>query len=706
MTKPDRFSFSLAAECWLALGLVVFTAVAVRLAEFPLWQNEAFILDGEYLMATHDAYTWLAGVKMIGRHVHDAITVLLRGIASLGFPVASVGFWSPVVFVPLLAVPVCLLARFLRLPDGGLVFGILVTSGLGFLVRTRLGFCDTDVINLLFPVSMVCCLAAWIEMLKSEALSGGMTPAAGLRSLGLALVAGICGKMALYFYPGSSSILLPSLGLSGVLGFFLVRGEFRFFLWTGLLLTFGIAFAGWYGLILVVPAVSVLVVCRSRISSPLLVLLLIGLGGVLSYLSNVDAILQGLLHRLYMYAKVATPEMMNNATGMRLPDIAQSVREAQNLDWGLLGPRLGGNWVVFVLGLLGFGFVCWRRPALLVFLPFLGLGLASVKLGNRFAMYGTVGIGMGLGLGLSELMHLLGQSQGRRWIAQLVLACVVLWPSAVFMQEVSPVPVLPKVYAQTFLDLRDKAEPDALLWQWWDYGYAAQYYAERATFGDGGRQSGPWLYPLARVHCADSPRQAAQLIRYFGQATFEDGSKNTTDVQAALFAGNPVAELREMEVAQAQGVLSDLAVDGQNWPTTVPNYFVVSWENLRLASWISYYGNWDIASGSSSPGKIQQVRGEVRLDSAAGTLVVNGNSTPVDSLDVVEAEGAKHFQWPHGTGMHVVINQMSRQVFLMDAKMYRTMMVQMLLRPATDFEGEFSLVVDNFPWARAYKVRQ
>jgi dolichyl-diphosphooligosaccharide--protein glycosyltransferase len=32
-------------------------------------------------------------------------------------------------------------------------------------------------------------------------------------------------------------------------------------------------------------------------------------------------------------------------------------------------------------------------------------------------------------------------------------------------------------------------------------------------------------------------------------------------------------------------------------------------------------------------------------------------------------------------------------------------MVQMLLRPATDFEGEFSLVVDNFPWARAYKVR-
>jgi dolichyl-diphosphooligosaccharide--protein glycosyltransferase len=342
---------------------------------------------------------------------------------------------------------------------------------------------------------------------------------------------------------------------------------------------------------------------------------------------------------------------------------------------------------------------------LLVFLPYLALGVASVKLGNRFAMYGTVGIGMGLGLGLSELMHMLKQSQGRRWIAQLVVACVALWPSATFMQEVTPVPVLPRVYAQTFLDLQDKIEPDALLWQWWDYGYAAQYYAERATFGDGGRQSGPWLYPLARVHCTSSAREAAQLIRYFGQAMLEDGSKNKTDAQAALLAGDPITEIRAMDVAQAQKFLADLVVDGQDWPTVVPNYFVVSWENLRLASWISFYGNWDIASGTSSPGKIQQVRGEIQLDSAGGMLVVNGNSTPVDSMDVVERDGARHFQWPHGSGTHVVINQMSRQVFLMDAKMYRSMMVQMLLRPATDFESEFSLVVDNFPWARAYKVR-
>jgi dolichyl-diphosphooligosaccharide--protein glycosyltransferase len=54
----------------------------------------------------------------------------------------------------------------------------------------------------------------------------------------------------------------------------------------------------------------------------------------------------------------------------------------------------------------------------------------------------------------------------------------------------------------------------------------------------------------------------------------------------------------------------------------------------------------------------------------------------------------------------VVINQMSRQVFLMDAKMYRSMMVQMLLGSALDFADDFTLVVDKFPWVRAYKVLQ
>lgn len=711
MTKPSRYAISLNGEFLLALILVVFTAVSIRLAELPFWQNESLMVEGEYLMATHDAYTWLAGAKGEGRFVHHVFTKIIAFVSSIsGAPIAAVGFWSPVLFVPLLAIPVCLLARRLRLSEGALVFGILVTSGVGYLVRTRLGFADTDVLSLLFPVAMASVLAIWLDVMitrrvesPSEERAYGVSP---LFAMGLALVAGLLGKAAIVVYPSNRSIILAMYPLVAVLGMFLVSKGTRLSFWSGLILMFGVSFGGWTsGLLAGAWALG----CTRKprwLEGQYLVAAMVAVGAAVLYLTNIQGLVWIAVERLFFYAKASVPSVENATTALKLPDIAQSVREAQNLDWPSLGPRLGGNWIVFVLGAVGFGFVSWRRPALLVFFPFLLLGLASMKLGNRFAMYGTVAIGMGMGLGLSELMRSFGQSQGRRWIAQLILACVALWPAAQFMAEARPFPVLPKIYAQTFLDLKGVAEPDALLWQWWDYGYAAQYYAERATFGDGGRQSGPWLYPLARVHCADSPREAAQLMRYFGQATLEDGSKSKADVRAALFAGNPVAELRAMGVAQAQGFLSDIVAQSQDWPSTVSNYFVVSWENLRLASWISYYGNWDIASGVSSPGKIQQVRGEVRLDSVAGSLLLNGQSTPVDSLDVVEANAVRNYKWPHGSGKHLVISQMSRQVFLMDAKMYRSMMVQMLLRPATDFEGEFSIVVDNYPWARAYKVRQ
>jgi len=181
---------------------------------------------------------------------------------------------------------------------------------------------------------------------------------------------------------------------------------------------------------------------------------------------------------------------------------------------------------------------------------------------------------------------------------------------------------------------------------------------------------------------------------------------NTADTRTALFQGNPMAEIQKMDAVAAKQFLVDLTEADQIQPSTVPNYLVLSWENLRLASWISYYGNWDIVSGTSSPGKMQQVQGEIRVDSATGSLVVNGKPMNLDSLDVVEEGGTRHFDWPNGSGSHVLINQLSRQVFLMDAKMYRSMMVQMLIRPPQDFADDFTLVVEKYPWARAYKVKE
>lgn len=119
------------------------------------------------------------------------------------------------------------------------------------------------------------------------------------------------------------------------------------------------------------------------------------------------------------YAKTQPIEMTGNASVLRLPDIVQSVREAQNIQWLVMTERIAGHFVLFIIGVAGYLFAVMRRPQLLVFLPFLLLGMASVKLGNRFAMYGVT-LGVGFGFGMAELMRMFKQSQGDAGLRNLL----------------------------------------------------------------------------------------------------------------------------------------------------------------------------------------------------------------------------------------------------------------------------------------------
>lgn len=150
------------------------------------------------------------------------------------------------------------------------------------------------------------------------------------------------------------------------------------------------------------------------------------------------------------------------------------------------------------------------------------------------------------------------------------------------MSQMQPVPVLPKVYAQTFVNLRHKVEPDARLWQWWDYGYAGQYYAERLTFGDGGAHDGKWLYPLARVHSTDSALQASQLMKYVTQV--QRSSSGSSD-EAVYYWSNPLSGLELMGASTASAFVDNLASSEQNFSVDLPPQYLVL--SGKICAWVA-----------------------------------------------------------------------------------------------------------------------
>jgi dolichyl-diphosphooligosaccharide--protein glycosyltransferase len=674
--------------------------------EFPLWQNVSFQIGDEYLMATHDAYTWLAGAKGVGRTVADPFSGMIRIIHELtGLQFGTIGFWLPVVTIPLLAIPVCILCRLLRLTEGGVVFSIMTASSLGYLVRTRLGFCDTDLLTLLFPLSFACALIVWLASQTrnpwdKNVLYLSMSPA---RAILVAILVGIIGMVNISIYHQGGSVLLAVLGMAVLVGVVCARSGHRIFIWSGLLVVFALTYGDFLSVIIAFFTSCLIFYKPDLLKSKWSIIILVFFSIAVVYDAELFNIVIRYFAKIMNYARVHEVNSASNADPLMLPSIIQSVREAQNLHWLEMIDRVAGNKYIFSLGVAGLIFVGVRRPQLWLFLPFLVLAVASVKLGNRFSMFGGVAIGAGLGLGLAELMRVCNQRTGRRWIAQLVLCCFALWPASQMMININPVPVLPKVYAQTFLDLRDSTAPDTRLWQWWDYGYAGQYYAERVTFGDGGKHNGTWLYPLAKIHATHSPKQASQVMQYVTYSQKQSGKGNNPD---KYYWTNPVAEFEKIGPVDTSAFMYNLSIKDMDFPSDLPSqYFIVSWENLRLASWISYYGNWDVVTGNSSPGKIQQVKGDVRIDSVTGELRLSGKSQALDSVDIIDDKQGKRFDWPNGSGMHLILNQISKQVFLMDSKMYGSMMVQMLIADAQSFEPYFELVDDKYPWTRVYRAK-
>ena len=155
----ERLFFGIVCLC-----VCFFFSLGVRLLEIPYWENPAYMLGNEYLLATHDAYHWIAGAEGFEFGVGHPMSELVGGVAGLfGMPTANAGFWLAPVMGSLVGVTVFLWGWAFGFPCAGLVAGVLTSLSPAFLARTLLGFYDTDLVVLSFAVLLGLVPAIWIS---------------------------------------------------------------------------------------------------------------------------------------------------------------------------------------------------------------------------------------------------------------------------------------------------------------------------------------------------------------------------------------------------------------------------------------------------------------------------------------------------------------------------------------------------------------
>lgn len=745
--------------------LTVGLAFGLRMLEWPSWQNPEYRLGGEMLLATHDAYHWVAGAEGFGLAVDHPMAQLLRLMADAsGLAPAVVAFWFPAVLASLVAGIVFLWAWALGSMQAGVAAGLVASMAPGFLGRTLLGYYDTDLVTLFFPLLMTLAPACWAMryMLLPQMVLRRLRAPAGLAALPQALLPArfrrprrggapaADGPPLLREAPRPGNPLRPVwivlLGLSGVLSWWAQEWHSVF----PYLMRYNVLLLGCMALVLgprgrrgplflgalayALPALGGLAGCvfdllllathapgaaggegrglrRFLLHPRTLALLWLCVGLLLLR----GEILTTLVNHANAYLKHSGDTRGAGPTALVYPSVAQSIIEVQDLSFAALFPYFHPWMEAAIAGLAGFFLLLFRRPGALFLLPLAALALLSTRLGGRMVMFGAPVVALGLTVPLSWLCRRLlpralrGAASG--WIAAILAMALFVAPFAPMIPTLSQGPIINRRHAAALAQARAITPEDARLWLWWDWGYAAHYFARRATIADGAQHAGPSLYLPAAVFATDNARFARQIIRETSRQGNEPGR---------VFAG--------LDSAGAQALMDRLRSPGTPLvPGRGRQFIIISFEMLRLGFWISNFGNWNFVTRHGEGGALSIVpqalayrlrTGEVRLMDS-GSIIYPASIAVFDETGVTRRNYVQEWFDAHPDAsaraqqaflagrrnVHFLFNRVTDEKLAMDEGIFSSLMVRLLLCDPQDqrISPYFKLVYDNV-FARIYEV--
>lgn len=692
-------------------------AFALRAIEIPYWNNPDYQLDGEYLLGTHDAYYWMAGADGFGRGVYHPFSKLIHGLSVVtGEAPGNVGFWLPLVLSPLVASIACVWAMVFGARNSGVVAGVLACMAPGFLGRTLLGYCDTDLVTLLFALLIGLVPAMWL----APAMRSPLAVAGSFAGIGVRKLASVSPKEA----RGDPLDLrwLLFLFLSGNFGYWAKDWHSLFSYLTV-----------WYALL--VPAAILLFSVKSERAKlwrggAVYVLPLVGgipgalLGGMLlvslkwkkgplnKYVRN-KRILAGiwLLALLaafdptllaafargfgsYVKSSGDIPSTANATESIVFPGVAQSIIEVQDLSLKDLLFYFHPWAAAVFLGAAGFLVLLSISPAAAFHLPLIALSFLSLKLGGRMVMFGVASLSLGMVVPFYLLLErYMVKDRIKGWVRALpipdLLLLFLLVPYVSLVPRLSQGPILNVEHASALKSLRETTPQDAIIWTWWDWGYATQYFSRRETIADGAMHGGPHLYLPAAVYSTDNPRLASQIILYTSQA------------------GGPEEVFQGKSAQEVMAVLGKLANSAMDLKPHSEQYLVVSFDMLKLGFWISKHGSWDFLEKKGEAEKITRIKKSLKYSLNSGIVEINGSDPlQADSIDVLTQDGLVRESYFRFNQRHFVLNFLNGDKLILNDGLYNAMLTQLLLSGKDDhrFTKYFTLVFDNV-YCKVYRIK-
>lgn len=707
--------FKIEKNSLYTMGLIILAfsfSVLVRLIwVYQFSDVEAFKFAGQFMINTNDGYLWAEGARDLisgtsQLHslspVESAPTWLTYIIVKvLPFSFETIIFYMPVFFGSLIVVPMILIGQNLKLPEVGFLAALLASIAVSYYNRTMVGYYDTDMLTIVFPVFLLWSLILALRTGEEKYL----------------LITALEIIAYRWWYPPSYSLEFAYFGLILIYTLVFDRKNMFNFKLLAIMMFAMMGLSSLWRFTLVVLVYLIFKQAKFQKYIWYILGLSIGLFFLTGGFDPIWVQLKG-------YVFKDTVEVSKDTLPLHFFSVMQTVREAGQIPFSTFAERISGHTITFILSLVGCAVLAWRNPVMLLGLPLLGLGFLALVGGLRFTIY-AVPIGA---FGIAYLLFtcsvfvqslFIHEKVGQIVKSSVVIlgALAILYPNILHVIDYRVPTVFNKMEVELLNKLKTISDREDYVVAWWDYGYPLRYYVDTKTLIDGGKHSGEVNFPVSYM-LTNPSEKAAKLARLeveYTENAFTKAEKNETVIN------NTAQMTLDAGFKNANDFLDSLDTNITLPPKTRDIFFYLPYRMMGIYPTVAQFSNLDIMSGKTvrQPFFFQTNRFQdaadkmdfgqgVVLDKAKGMVKLGTQEIPlkrfVKTGYTKEKILVKEETMVHANGQFSIIYMQAYNTFLiLDEASFNASYIQLFVLENYDERFFEPIILDAY--AKIYKLK-
>ena len=713
----DRFSGRQA----LFLCFVAY-AFGVVMRSFYLWNAldiPSVLLDGVPMISTEDGYFFAdlanyflkddysrVGINPWHPGAHAMIAVLTSTLTKiLPFTLEQVAVFVPMIFAPLIAVPMLYAGRWMGSTAMGFGAALIANIALPYLKRTSFAYFDTDIFALTAP-AMIVALAIYAinnPGLIQIALVVMMSKFTGWLDKPLIGEAMLVPFSIVYLIANFRN---PKIYQHIIL---MCTGFMHLAAWQWMIINTAILTGGLYAVDKYLPQLN------KRIWQGLALL-------VMAYTFWQSQLYNTISSYMGSYGQAGRGVQAGfGARGWSFYQVTGTIVEARQIDLFSLSREVSGYIYLFWLGLLGSILALVRFPVLAAGGVFFSIGLFSLEGGIRFSMYIVPILAFGsayLALLISRYIHQLPYVNRVRYLnyaIALVFIAITLYPGYRLASNYSPRTVAQLSQVQMLKNLNQKTDSTDYIISWWDYGYVMSFYSDMRNIINGAKHQND-NYIVSRALSSSSQRLAANLVRESVEI-YEENGRGQTAINALLGS--------RREGFNPNDFVNSMSSPGYvlQRPKTREIYWYLPYQMIPIYGVVRYFSDLDLNTGkirrapliATRNYRVDQENQRILLpngvvgDIKKGVLIEKGNVIgQINSIYVhsIDNTGQSHIQTTNVNSLgtyYMILSGYYGIVYVLGAEAFRSNFIQMFF--FNNYDRELFELVDRNPLATIYRMK-